>query len=386
VNVVFTIAGLTPGSGGPSRTVPALCSALADQRLNVELVTLDYGKRFGSPLTPPEPVRTSFVPCHRPLTQTMKWSPLFSSVLRKRCHEMPAHVLHDTGLWLPTNHAAATIARELNLAFIISPRGMLASWAINYKGWKKRIAWFLYQKRDLEAAQVLHATSREEVRGFRNSGLLQPVALVPNGVDCPDWQEPPSRQGQTRTVLFLSRIHPVKGLLNLVQAWALVRPKGWRVVVAGEDENGHQRDVENAIHQHQLEKDFDFQGPADGARKWDLYRSADVFVLPSHTENFGLVVAEALACGLPVITTKGTSWEQLVTSRSGWWVQIGAESLAAALSEATSLTDDERREMGRRGRKLVETQYAWHLIAARMCAVYQWMLGKGPKPDCVVEA
>jgi len=186
--------------------------------------------------------------------------------------------------------------------------------------------------------------------------------------------------------LCLSRIHPVKGLLNLVQAWASVRPQGWQVVLAGADADGYRAELEAAIYSCRLNADFQSIGPVDGEKKWQLYRSADLFVLPSHTENFGLAVAEALASGVPVITTRATPWAELPEHGCGWWIDVGAPSLAAALREATALTDEERHAMGQRGRQLIELKYTWSAAAQKMSAVYEWMLGRGPKPECVVHA
>jgi glycosyltransferase involved in cell wall biosynthesis len=262
---------------------------------------------------------------------------------------------------------------------------MLTPWALRHKGWKKRLAWWLYQKRDLQRAQVLHATSDTELAVFRDAGLSQPVAVVPNGVDLPPECE--SRcvrtSGQQRTVLFLGRIHPVKGLLDWVEAWARMRPAGWRAVVAGPDEGGHRAEVEAAVRGHGLERDFKFIGPVSPAERWAMYRSADVFVLPSRSENFGNVVAEALACGVPVITTRATPWPELESHRCGWWVEANAPALAEALRKATACNDAERIEMGARGRELVRARYTWPAVAERMLAVYRWMLGECPRPEWV---
>ena len=390
MRIVYTIADLQPESGGPTRSVSALAAAVAERGFEVQVMTLEYGKHAGAPILPKPPVQVILAPCRGTLARRGKFSPAFSKTLLESCRTGSETVLHDNGLWLPTNHAAARVASMAQVPFVVSPRGMLTLWSLRFRGWKKRLAWWLYQRRDLQAAQVLHATSKGEGEGFRALGLTQPVAVVPNGVALPPGLPSPTSQLSTlnplpsrRTALFLGRIHPIKGLLNLVEAWAVLRPAGWQVVLAGQNENNHQAEIESAIHRHQLQSDFRFVGPVDASSKWDLYRSADLFILPSYTENFGLAVAEALACGLPVLTTRGTPWEELVSCRCGWWVEIGAEALAHALREALALNGTERREMGRRGRKLVEGQYTWPAAAQKMTSVYRWMLGQGERPECV---
>jgi glycosyltransferase involved in cell wall biosynthesis len=261
---------------------------------------------------------------------------------------------------------------------------MLAAWALQHKAWKKKLGWWAYQRADLEQARVIRTTAAHEALAIRNLGFRQPLALIPNGIEIPNRAEPANGK-DPRVLLFVGRIYPVKGLLNLVKAWAAVKPQGWRCIVAGPDEAGHKREVQAAISAAGLDGSFSFPGAIDGIAKWALYRSADLFVLPSFTENFGLVVAEALACGVPVITTKGTPWECLQERDCGWWVGIGAEPLAAALREATGATDARRREMGQRGRQLVEERYAWGPIGKSMAEVYRWILGRAPKPGCIID-
>lgn len=385
VHVLFTIAGLHPEAGGPTRSVAALSSALARAGAKVEIVSLDYGDCC----LPPEPVangvRVTVVDCSSRWARRAQWTPRFAAVLLERCGAFGPELLHDTGLWLLTNHAAAKLTRRQNLPRVVSPRGMLSNWALRHKGWKKRLAWWLYQRRDLRSAAALHATSQAELDALRALGLRHPIALIPNGVELPP--EADAAQARTgagvRTALFLGRIHPVKGLLDLVEAWAEVRSRGWRVVLAGGDECGHRAEVEAAIRDRRVERDFDWLGPVTPQARWALYRQADLVVLPSRSENFGLVVAEALACGVPVITTTGTPWAELVTHRCGWWVEPSPRALAEALRDAMSRTDVERREMGGRGRELVQARYTWPAAAGQMLAVYQWLLGAGPRPPCV---
>jgi glycosyltransferase involved in cell wall biosynthesis len=385
MRVLFTIAGLHPESGGPTRSVVELSAALADAGAEIEIVSLHYGGGCAPPEGLPEAVAVTFVDCDSAWQRRVRWSPRFADILEKRCRVFGAELLHDTGLWLLTNHAAAKISRASGLPRLVSPRGMLSAWALRHRGWKKRLAWWLYQRRDLCTARVLHATSRAEVEDFRRAGLRQPVALIRNGVEWPPDAEalPEKSPARFRTLLFLSRIHPIKGLLDLVEAWAALRPPGWRVVIAGGDEGGHQAQVQAAIRARALEKDFEWVGPVSSRARWALYRRADVFVLPSRSENFGLVVAEALACGVPVITTRETPWEELVAHRCGWWVEAHPQALAEALRDAVRRSDAERRQMGERGRDLVRSRYSWPAAAAEMLAVYRWLLGQGPRPACV---
>ncbi len=263
---------------------------------------------------------------------------------------------------------------------------MLEPWALQHKGGKKRLALALYQRRDLATARVLVATAEQEYVNLRALGLRQPIAIIPNGVPLPDGDavlaRPPRPAGAPRTVLFLGRVYPVKGLLNLIDAWARVRPTGWRLQIAGPDEAGHLVEVLARARQAGASEAVDYVGAVDGAAKSALYRSADLFVLPSFTENFGVVVAEALAHGLPVITTHGAPWADLPAFGCGWWIPIGVEPLAEALREAIALSDAERAAMGARGLAYVR-RYDWADIAAQMAAVYRWVLGQGPKPDCV---
>jgi len=126
-----------------------------------------------------------------------------------------------------------------------------------------------------------------------------------------------------------------------------------------------------------------FPGPVRGEEKWTLYRESDLFVLPTHSENFGIVVAEALASGVPALTTTGAPWSVLEDENCGWWVAPDEEAVDAALADATSRSESERLAMGRRGRALVEERFSWNPVADAFRRVYAWILGDAPRPDCV---
>ncbi|RKT45241.1 glycosyltransferase [Thiocapsa rosea] len=385
VRVIHTVPSLLRSAGGPTRTVTALCSELGRRGVHVDLVTENWiplGADVNL-LPPSEWVTTTLVQAHSaPFIRTLR-SRVYRTALRQRCEAGRPQVFHNHGLWLPTNHAAADVAKERGLPLIISTRGMLEPWALSHRAWKKRLAWFLYQQRDLLTARVLHATAQQEADSLRRLGLRQPIALIPNGVELFASTEEAKPISSPRIALFVGRIHPVKGLIPLVDAWSRVRPRGWLMIIAGPDEGGHRAAVEERIQGADLSAAFELVGPVEGAEKAALYRSAELFLLPSFTENFGVAAAEALAAGVPVIATKGTPWAGLVQHRCGWWVDLGVDSLVSALEEATRTRREVLHEMGERGRAYAEGEFGWPGIAQEMLAVYRWMLGQGDRPECV---
>lgn len=384
LSILHTAAGLHPKFGGPSRTVAQLTDALAG--LDGLDVTLLSQSRSREPTVP-----SNNAAIHRRVLQSssaiaLKFGLPFWWELQRIAKQTPPSVIHDHGLWLATNHWASQTARRFEIPLVLHPRGMLEPWALKHKARKKRIALALYQRSGLETAKVLVATADAEYQHLRKLGLTQPIALIPNGV-CVHWnamaQSSLSRSiDAPRIALFLSRIYPVKGLTNLIRAWAQLSPIGWRLQIAGPNEGGHLAEVLALVEQYGISNDVEYIGEVDDAAKSALYRGADVFVLPTLSENFGVVVAEALAHGVPVITTKGAPWADLQTYGCGWWIDVGVEPLAQALRDAMALSDVERQAMGSRGREYVR-RYDWDEVATHMVAVYRWVLSQGPRPDCV---
>jgi glycosyltransferase involved in cell wall biosynthesis len=169
-------------------------------------------------------------------------------------------------------------------------------------------------------------------------------------------------------------VHPKKGLPLLVEAWAKVRPAGWRMKVVGPDEGQHAALVKTLVQQAGLAEAWEFTGEINDRDKWAVYQEADLFILPSHSENFGMVVAEALAAGVPVITTHGCPWAGIPQRGCGWWVEPAVEELATALQDACTRAPDEMLLMGQRGRRWMESEFGWNKIAQRMTALYEAIL------------
>jgi glycosyltransferase involved in cell wall biosynthesis len=384
INVVHVVNTLAADFGGPSRSVPALCESLAREGAGVRIVTSDTRASHGIAVVPnPELVRTVTVPSLSSSRLRMVWSPTFGRVLAGEVGPGGASLLHVHGLWAASLHRSCVIARRLRLPYVLSPRGMVSPWALGHKRWKKELAWRGYQRRDLEGAAVLHATARQEAGDLRALGFRQPIAVIPNAVELPT--DPPKRpeRAPVKTALFLSRVHPQKGLINLVQAWAQVRPSGWRLHIAGPNEENFKPELEREIARLGIGSDVKWSAAVHGDEKWALFGAADLFLLPSFTENFGMVVVEALASGVPVITTRAAPWAELTEHRCGWWIQVGVAPLAEALREATAMDDGERRAMGARGRALVSSRYTWSSVASEMLALYEWILRGGARPASV---
>jgi glycosyltransferase involved in cell wall biosynthesis len=349
MRILLTVPSLRPETGGPARSVPGLANALADRGVEAHVWSPEI------PDILPGSVRFT---AHR-------------GTLEASLDQVnDLDLIHDNGLWLPMNHRVARESKRRGIPRIVSPRGMLEPWALNQKKWKKRCAWWVYQRRDLHSASMLHATAESEFRQFRQLGLPCAVTTIPNGVELPAIVEKSPVRSGPKTALFLSRIHSKKGLPLLVDAWAKVKPAGWRMLVVGPDENGHRMEVETLVKKAGLSGQWDFCGALEGDEKRRVYENADLFILPTHSENFGIAVAEALAHGLPVITTHGAPWIMIEEEHCGWWVPTTPDGIAKALAEATQGDPEHLRAMGSRGRQLVQNSFSWGSIADQFIQLY----------------
>ena len=385
MKIVHTASGLEKKDGGPARSVPGLCEALAGPDKTVELFVISRrGREKYINIPNQQMVYTNVVRAFG--RGWYRWAPAYDRKLDRAVEVDEPCILHDHGLWLHTNQVAARVARRRQLPFVISVRGMLTPWSMGYRSVRKRVAWRAYENRHLQTASAFHATAEDEAQFLREFGFKQPIIVTPNGVTIPPYEkvvvQDPTRR---RRMLFLSRVHPKKGLLNLIKALQRVDMTGWEVLLAGPDENNHQAEVQAAIDAAGLSSQVRFIGEVSDEAKWGLYASSDLFVLPTLSENFGIVIAEALAAGTPVVTTTGTPWTQLATHQAGWCVEPTPEALAGALTQAVALSDAERNVIGRRGRQLIETQFSWETIATQMLDAYRWLLDRSTAlPDHVL--
>lgn len=173
-----------------------------------------------------------------------------------------------------------------------------------------------------------------------------------------------------RKLSFVGRVHPIKNLPEIELAFARVRMEGWVLRIVGPDQDGHTAELRALAEKLGISGSVEFVGPKYGEELRREYAEADCFVLPSHSENFGSVVIEALAAGTPVVTTKGTPWKELEEYGCGKWVDVNVDAIEQALREMMTASDDERRKMGERGRRLVQEKYTWPVVASSMLDCY----------------
>lgn len=301
-------------------------------------------------------------------------------------------IVHIHGLWDLFLHRLADTARKADIKIVWSPHGMLQKWALKNKWWKKFVALALYQWWDLRSAALLHATAQSEVDDIRRLKLKNKVVIAPLGVRIPagDASFDCRAVVGVKTLLFVSRVQRKKGLLSLIEAWSRL-PKdlrnGWRVRIVGPDQDNHTSELKTLCDRFGVEwydcllqsnsrtieqSNIVFVGPLYGAELNEEYAKADLFVLPTHSENFGSVVVEALAHGVPVITTKEAPWAELDEYKCGWWIDDDIDKLTMILQDA--IRRDDLREMGGRGRKLVEERYTWSAVCDKMIRGYEEVL------------
>lgn len=331
----------------------------------------------------------SFISAHKqdfagiPLLGALRLSSDLARTVRTEA--FTADVVHTHGLWLMPNVNAGYAAAAARRPLVVTPRGMLGPEALAFSARKKHLFWRLLQGPAYAHAAVWHATSAAEAQDIRTFGVRAPIAIIPNGIDIPNSSTTLlSREGNLHRILYLGRLHPKKGLPDLIAAWDRLADEriDWTVHIVGPDEGGHRAELEKMASQGSVPRVI-FEGPVYGAEKMQVLSEADLFVLPTQNENFGLAVAEALAAAVPAIVSRGAPWSDLETERCGWWVERGVEPLVSALREATALPDVERRAMGERGRVLMARKFNWDRIAHDMRSVYEWLLGKAERPSTV---
>lgn len=383
MQVVQIVSSLENQAAGTTYCVTRLSQSLAALGLSVDLVTTDS---FMEPRDFNFRIRTFGVDfACLPVVRSLRFSHALCAELALYANK--GAILHNNGLWVMPNVYPSWSAKRHGVPLIFSPHGMLGGAALQFSSLKKTVFLALAQRRALAAVDCFHATSWQEFEEIRAFGLDAPVAVIPNGIDLPALTEPSStRVGPERTALYLGRVHPKKGLDRLLHAWARLEKKfpDWRLRIVGPSELGHGAELDGLAASFGLCRVIREDG-LYGDAKEAAYREADIFVLPTLNENFGMVVAEALVNGTPVISTKGAPWKGLVENGCGWWIDHGVDPLVATLDDAMAMPRAALKLMGAKGRSWMTRDFSWDRVAADMIQVYRWCAGLDGKPGFLVD-
>lgn len=374
MRICHIVPSLEEQHGGPSKSVRALCRALAGVGHDVELLATDpAAPRRGREEREGENLRV------RVFRRDFPARLCVSHGLRAALAGAKVDLVHHHGLWLRTLAYSHRQARRSAVPLVISPRGMMSSWAWEHHPWRKRLARLVTHPGAMGGASGWHATSPDERHDIQARGFAQSVCLSPNGVEAPApadataarafWHRACPESAGLRTALFYGRFHQKKRVIELIDRWIECAPPGWLLLLVGIPEQFAPAQLEQyAAQAGATARVRAFEGAGCPAP----YPAAELFLLASHNENFGLSIAEAMAHGVPAVVTDTTPWAKLNDDQRGWcvpWPRFGD-----ALKAATAETVAALAARGERARRWVLQEYAWGRAATQLTEFYQTLV------------
>lgn len=388
MRILMVVQDLDKQHGGPSECVPRTAMALVASGCEVGIACYDAGEFSHMALE----AFDNGVAKHVFHGDEGKFNPLAISLDMVRRFEDVAKS-YDTLIlnanWRFPIWWAAHVARKLAKPYVMMPHGSFSRERLKISALKKRI-FGAFDRYAARRARSIWTTSTQEAKEVEEYLPGVKTSIFPIGLDIGDLQSEVKKPADGKVLLYMSRISPIKGLDILAEAWGRVgecRSGGvksggvdeWKLVITGPDDRGYTDEIKKVFAAKCAPGSYEFRGPVYGEEKLRLLSQVDAFILPTRCENWGIVVAEAMASGLPVICTKGAPWECLASAGAGWWTDISAEAIADAITEMAGKTDDELAAMGRRGREWVEANLDWKAIGKSMkaeCETYV-QSGKG---------
>lgn len=373
MKILSFVSSLDLSCGGPSRSVPMLAKGLAELGVDITLMT----------------IRSENMNTYALEGTTAKLKVLSPSFSKKEIAKYLAEERFDLiqiqSMWDLPYHKVMVEARRLGIPYIATPRGMLEPWSLSQKKWKKKLAWWLYQRNDVQKSVCVFTTAKMEADHVGNLGITTRKAVIPNGIETDSYPCKTSIDVVNKQVLFLSRVHVKKGIEILFDAWKLIHSEfaDWQLFVVGNGEDEYIQSLENRVERLGLKDSIRILPPVFGNDKTRIYQESALFCLPSFSENFGLVIAEAMSCGTPVITTTDCPWDILNETNTGWCIDLSVDNLERAFREALSMSPAELYDMGQRASKLIFDNFDYRSVTRKTLRLYEWLLGGGNKPEFV---
>jgi glycosyltransferase involved in cell wall biosynthesis len=360
--------------GGPIRSTFELCRNLVKLGCEVRVLTTDANGLIetldvekNQEVELPEGFRVRYCPRRYRHSVSPMLTRLLPSYMRW------ADIVHLTGVYNFPTFPTIWRSRSLRKPLIWSPRGALQRWEGSLRTGPKEVWDFLWYHTANRADLTMHVTSEHERRETLARFPKLRMAMIPNGVDVPAELNRIGRREELR-LLFIGRLDPKKGIEALLKACSLIDSQPpWRLAIAGWGSLDYVSQLKNQIHALGVEERVEMLGEVLSEAKKRLFESSDVTLVPSHTENFAIVVAEALAHGVPVIASKGTPWNRLDDMKCGFWVDNDPESLADAIRSISTMP---LQDMGLRGREWMQKEFSWRSVAEQMLHLYQQCAGQ----------
>lgn len=383
MKILQIVPCLGVNSGGPSRSVYELTRGLRERGVNAEIATQNY-------LTNPNLFDEEWIdalPVNK--VKPFEYNAEFKALLNGKIMLEKFQLFHINSIYSYPTFIAASLARKAGLPYIIAPRGSLYQDTIEASSkWKKRLFNSLFLKKQLNYANAVHTTCKEEMEVIRQMGITSPIAIIPNSIKLP--QEKPAIISPSKLkVCYLGRINAKKNIKGLVEAWhysGLSNNQNAELIIIGAAQLEKEKVYLEGIRKMQSELSIGnilWAGSRTGTAKEELLRNSSYLIMPSFSENFGMVVPEALQYGVPVIASKGTPWQVLEERNCGWWTDIDVESLANSLKNILAISEEERLQMGKRGQQLVWEKFSTVSVCKMQIQLYEWILNGGEKPSFV---
>jgi glycosyltransferase involved in cell wall biosynthesis len=284
-------------------------------------------------------------------------------------------LIHIHGIWSPINTFIALIAAKKKIPYLVSTHGMLEPWSLQQRYLKKKIFLFLFWKTILKKANKILFTSRLEYLNFKRLNLINNMnySIIRNGFYIPT-KLIKKNSTVNKKLIFLSRIHEKKGISDLINVFKEIDPLKWHLNIAGSGNPHFIEKLKAQCGEEFLNKKIFFLGFQNELQKVQIFNNSNVFVLPSYSENFGIVIVEALGCGLPVITTTATPWSLVKKNNCGWWIKTGKRSLKKCLNTVFKTSDSKFKQMSMNAKRL-SINFKWQRVSREIRSLYSEILG-----------